>query len=267
MRELNRLGVTSAIDAGGGFQNYPDDYQVIEAPAPPGRDDRPHRLQPVHAEARRRSSTDFRRWVGMTRPGAGRATSTGMNGAGEMLVFSAADFEDFLEPRPDLAAVAGGRARAGRPAARREPLAVPPARHLRRVDRPRSSTSSRRSTATCRSTGLHWFFDHAETITDAEPRADQGAGRRHRRPAPHGLPGRVLRRPLRRRGGRARRRRSRRCWRWASRSAAGTDATRVASYNPWVCAATGWSAGRTVGGLALYPRGQPARSRDARLRL
>src|SRR6266446_5012974 len=30
MRELNRLGVTSCIDAGGGFQNYPDDYQVIE---------------------------------------------------------------------------------------------------------------------------------------------------------------------------------------------------------------------------------------------
>src|ERR1700737_3056931 len=30
MRELNRLGVTSCIDAGGGFQNYPDDYKVIE---------------------------------------------------------------------------------------------------------------------------------------------------------------------------------------------------------------------------------------------
>src|SRR5215813_8792446 len=30
MRDLNRLGVTSAIDAGGGFQNYPDDYGVIE---------------------------------------------------------------------------------------------------------------------------------------------------------------------------------------------------------------------------------------------
>src|SRR6202035_1444154 len=27
MRELNRLGVTSVIDAGGGFQNYPEDYQ------------------------------------------------------------------------------------------------------------------------------------------------------------------------------------------------------------------------------------------------
>src|ERR1700722_7875186 len=30
MRELNRLGVTGAIDAGGGFQNYPDDYAVID---------------------------------------------------------------------------------------------------------------------------------------------------------------------------------------------------------------------------------------------
>src|SRR5258705_7872662 len=31
MRELNRFGLTSIIDAGGGFQNYPEDYGVIEA--------------------------------------------------------------------------------------------------------------------------------------------------------------------------------------------------------------------------------------------
>ena len=30
MREMNRLGVTGVIDAGGGFQNYPDDYAIIE---------------------------------------------------------------------------------------------------------------------------------------------------------------------------------------------------------------------------------------------
>jgi predicted amidohydrolase YtcJ len=30
MRELNRLGLTSIIDAGGGYQNYPEDYAVIE---------------------------------------------------------------------------------------------------------------------------------------------------------------------------------------------------------------------------------------------
>src|SRR3978361_1433931 len=29
MRELNRLGVTGAIDAGGGFQNFPEDYEVV----------------------------------------------------------------------------------------------------------------------------------------------------------------------------------------------------------------------------------------------
>jgi predicted amidohydrolase YtcJ len=29
MGELNRLGVTSVIDAGGGFQNYQDDYQIV----------------------------------------------------------------------------------------------------------------------------------------------------------------------------------------------------------------------------------------------
>jgi len=31
MRELNRLGITSVIDAGGGFQNYPQDYEVVTA--------------------------------------------------------------------------------------------------------------------------------------------------------------------------------------------------------------------------------------------
>src|SRR6266403_328084 len=30
MRELNLFGITSVIDAGGGFQNYPEDYQIVE---------------------------------------------------------------------------------------------------------------------------------------------------------------------------------------------------------------------------------------------
>src|ERR1700678_2985189 len=36
MRELNRLGLTGAIDAGGGFQNYPEDYAVIQKLADDG---------------------------------------------------------------------------------------------------------------------------------------------------------------------------------------------------------------------------------------
>ena len=81
-----------------------------------------------------------------------------------MLVFSAADFEDFLEPRPDMPPAMEGRARGGGAPPGREPLAVPAARHLRRDDlaRPRRLRAVNR---TCRSTGLHWFFDHAETIS------------------------------------------------------------------------------------------------------
>ena len=94
----------------------------------------------------------------------------------------------------------------------------------------------------------------------AEPGADQGARRRHRRPAPHGLPGRILHRPLRGRRRPSTRRRSRRCWRWASRSG------RAPTPPAWPattrgCRCTGWSTGKTVGGTRALPRGEPARPR------
>jgi hypothetical protein len=36
MRELNRLAITSVIDAAGGFQNYPEDYdkELVESRNP-----------------------------------------------------------------------------------------------------------------------------------------------------------------------------------------------------------------------------------------
>ncbi len=100
MRELNRLGITSCIDAGGGFQNYPDDYRVIEQLAE--RDELTLRIAyNLFTQKPKEEYDDFARWIGMTEPGKGSDVYR-MNGAGEMLVFSAADFEDFLEPRPDL---------------------------------------------------------------------------------------------------------------------------------------------------------------------
>ena len=44
-------------------------------------------------------------------------------------------------------------------------MAVPIARDLRRVHRPASWTSSNASTVDVPFDGLHWFFDHAETIS------------------------------------------------------------------------------------------------------
>jgi predicted amidohydrolase YtcJ len=100
MRELNRLGVTSVIDAGGGFQNYPDDYQIV---------DELHRkgeltvriAYNLFTQRPKEELEDFSNWAKIVKPGQGDDFYR-MNGAGEMLVFSAADFEDFLEPRPDL---------------------------------------------------------------------------------------------------------------------------------------------------------------------
>src|SRR5471032_1174630 len=100
MRELNRLGVTSCIDAGGGFQNYPDDYRVIEDLH--RRGEMTVRIAyNLFTQRPKQEVDDFAKWVKMTKPGEG-SDFYRMNGAGEMLVFSAADFEDFLEPRPNL---------------------------------------------------------------------------------------------------------------------------------------------------------------------
>jgi predicted amidohydrolase YtcJ len=100
MRELNRLGLTSIIDAGGGFQNYPEDYAVIEELHKRG--EMTLRIAyNLFTQKPKGEREDFARWVKSTAPGRGDDMYR-CNGAGEMLVYSAADFEDFMEPRPDL---------------------------------------------------------------------------------------------------------------------------------------------------------------------
>ncbi len=100
MRELNRLGVTSAIDAGGGYQNYPDDYQVIQQLA------KEQQLTVriaynLFTQKPKEELTDFKNWTSTSHFGQGDDFLR-HNGAGRCWRFSAADFEDFLEPRPDL---------------------------------------------------------------------------------------------------------------------------------------------------------------------
>src|SRR6266699_968162 len=100
MREVNRLGVTGVIDADGGFQNYPEDYQIIEELHRDGQ--LTVRIAyNLFTQKPKEELKDFESWAKQVRPGQGDDTYRN-NGAGEVLVFSAADFEDFRFERPDL---------------------------------------------------------------------------------------------------------------------------------------------------------------------
>jgi predicted amidohydrolase YtcJ len=248
MRELNRLGLTSIIDAGGGFQNYPEDYEVV---------DRLHRAGQLtlrvaynlFTQRPKQELADFQRWTSANHIYQGDA-SYRLNGAGEMLTFSAADFEDFLEPRPELAKTleADLEAVVRHLAERQWPFRLHAtydesiSRFLDVFERVHRDVPIDQ---------LRWFLDHAETITPGNIERVKALGGgiavQHRmafqgeyfvdrygaRAAEHTPP---IRRMLE----------------MGVPVGAGTDATRVASYNPWV--ALSWLVtGSTVGGLTLYP--------------
>jgi hypothetical protein len=261
MRELNRLGVTGVIDAGGGFQNYPEDYQVIEKLSSDGQ--LTVRLAyNLFTQKPKAEKQDFLNWTKTSKYKQGDDYFR-HNGAGEMLVYSAADFEDFREPRPEM----------------------PPQMEHELEEVVRVLAENRwpwRMHATYDETisraldvfekvnrdipldGIHWFFDHAETISERsmDRIAALGGGvavqhrmayqgeyfvERYGAAAAEATPpiARMLEKGV--------------------RTSAGTDATRVASYNPWVSLA--WLVtGKTVGGLRLYPQ-RNRLDRDTALRM
>jgi predicted amidohydrolase YtcJ len=162
MRELNRLGVTSVIDAGGGFQNYPDDYAIIRALHADG--ELTLRIAyNLFTQKAGEELEDFTRWGRLVSPGQGD-DSFRHNGAGEMLVFSAADFEDFREPRPEMPPGMEGQLEAvvrklvenrwpWRLHATYDETITRALDVFERVNRDQPIG------------GLHWVLDHAETIS------------------------------------------------------------------------------------------------------
>ena len=247
LRELNRLGLTSGIDAGGGFQNYPDDYRVVEHLAE--RDELTLRIAyNLFTQKPKEEYDDFARWVGMTEPGRGSDVYR-MNGAGEMLVFSAADFEDFLEPRPDLLPVMETELKrvVRLLAAKRWPFRLHAtydesiSRFLdvfEEIDRDIPFS------------GLRWFFDHAETISEQNLERVKRLGGGIAIQDRMAFQGEYF---VARYGAKAAQRTPpiTRMLNLGIPVGAGTDATRVSSYNPWV--SLYWLvSGRTVGGLSLY---------------
>ncbi len=252
MRELNRLGVTSTIDAGGGFQNYPDDYQVIEQLARDGQ--LTVRIAyNLFTQKPKEELDDFKRWTGSVKYGQG-SDFFRHNGAGEMLVFSAADFEDFLEPRPDLAASM-------------EAELEPVVRHLVeqrwpfRLHATYDESISRmldvfeKVDRDIPFNGLPWFFDHAETISPRNIERVRALGGGIAIQDRMAFQGEYF---VERYGAQAAEKTPpiQRMLAEGIPVGAGTDATRVSSYNPWT--SLYWLvSGKTVGGLALQPQGLP----------
>ncbi|MYM66787.1 amidohydrolase family protein [Pseudoduganella sp. FT55W] len=261
MRELNRLGVTGVIDAGGGFQNYPEDYQVIQQLA----DAKQLTIRMAYnlfTQKPKQEKEDFLNWTQSVKYQQGDDYFR-HNGAGEMLTFSAADFEDFRQPRPDM------------PESMEDDLegvvrVLAQNRWPWRMHATYDETISRaldvfeRVNQDIPLEGLNWFFDHAETISDRsiDRIAALGGGvavqhrmayqgeyfiERYGHGAAEATP------PVKK------------ILEAGVKTSAGTDATRVASYNPWVSLA--WLiTGKTVGGAQLYPRAN-CLDREAALRM
>lgn len=247
MRELNRFGVTSVIDAGGGFQNYPDDYKVVE---------QLHKenllttrfAYNLFPQKPKEELKDFQKWSKLVKQGQGDDFYR-MNGGGEMLVFSAADFEDFLEPRPELpnwmedelfrvVKFLAENKWAFRLHATYDESITRALNVYERVHREVPIDK------------LHWIIDHAETVSDKNieriKKLGGGVAVQHRMAfqGEHFVD----------RYGKTKAKRTPPIKRMLELNVpvgAGTDATRVASYNPFV--SLYWLvSGKTVGGLQMY---------------
>ena len=250
MRELNRLGVTSAIDAGGGGQNYPDDYAVIQRL----HDDNQLNIRIAYNLFAQKAGSElqsYQEWTQMTFPGDGDAYLQ-MNGAGENLTWSAGDFENFLEPRPDLLPKMEDELEriVELLAEKKWPFRLHATydesieRFLNVFERVNAKQPFQ----------TRFIIDHAETISERniERIGAMGGGiaiqhrmafqgdffiQRYGKEAAANTP------PIKR------------MLALGVPVGAGTDATRVASYNPWVCLY--WlSTGKTLGGTSLYDESQ-----------
>lgn len=255
MTELNRLGVTAVMDAGGGFQNFPDDYAITDSLNRLGKITvrLPYFL---FAQKKGTELSDYTRWTGMVE--IDNHGHNGVNeidyyveGGGENLVSDAADFENFLFPRPDLPATMEANLKAVIQllVKKRWPFRLHAtynesiSRDLTVIEEVNKETPLN---------GLVWLIDHAETISEENLQrikklgggiaiqhrmAYQGESFIHRYGKKAALSAPPVKRMLE----------------LGIPVGLGTDGTRVASYNPWI--ALYWiTTGKTIGGTSVMAK-------------
>lgn len=168
MTEYNRFGITAVMDAGGGFQNYPDDYGVTNKLAAQNKLTirLPFFLYPQKPGD---ELSDFTKWISEVEVGDhdddhSHKTEYYVQGGGESLVATGADFENFDEPRPELSPAMEGQMKAviSTLVKNKWPFRIHATynetitRFLNVIEEVNKETPLN---------GLLWFFDHAETIT------------------------------------------------------------------------------------------------------
>ncbi|CAN7278749.1 amidohydrolase [Pseudoduganella sp. LjRoot289] len=250
-RELNRLGVTSAIDAGGGGQNFPDDYAVSVELAKDGKLT-VRTSYYLFAQKPGKELEDYQRWLTLAKPDSNQhmfyANGYTTEGAGENLVWSAADFENFLEPRPDMPAHMEGELEAVLRllVKNRWPFRIH-ATYGESIDRDLAVIEKVNKEMPLQ--GLRWFFDHAETISDAQLARVKALGGGIAVQDRMYFQGELYWKQY---GAQTRQMPPiRKMLEMKVPVGLGTDGTRVSSYGPWP--SVYWAVtGKTAGGLSLW---------------
>lgn len=264
-RELNRLGVTSAVDAGGGGQAFPDDYGVSIELAKEGKLT-VRTSYYLFAQKPGKELQDFQRWVEKTQlnKNGHMFYPNGFNaeGAGENLVWSAGDFENFLQPRPDLPDHMEGELESvlSLLVANRWPFRIH-ATYAESIERDLAVIEKVNKKTPFN--GLRWIVDHGETMTDDQIRRIKKLGGgiavqnrmyfqgeaywQQYGPQTRQMP------PIRK------------MLDLGVPVGLGTDGTRVSSYNPWP--SIYWAVtGKSAGGLPMW-QAKDVLSRHEALRL
>lgn len=246
-RELNRLGITSAADCGGGGMVFPDAYDIIQTIHDRGQQTVRIGMS-TFPQVKGLEDDDYRRWTKQHKPGEGTAMLRFV-GAGENICWAAYDFEIFSMPRPDIDADAELREEhilrtihsAGWPSRQHMTYNETIDRLLPVYEKIAHDLG-----------GLtpHWCIDHAETITDHNleriARLDGGIAIQNRIAYQaedflqhYGTAELAQTPPVRK------------MLKLGLPVGGGTDSTRVSSYNPWL--SLEWLiTGKSVGGLQMY---------------
>ena len=254
-REINSFGITSVVDAAGGSQNYDGDYQASLALAKAGKLT-VRTSYYLFAQQKGQELADYEKWISQTYPGKNEnlllPNGYALEGAGENLISSGADFENFLEPRivlspemeNDLEPVIRLLVKNRWPFRLHATYGESIDRMLNVFEKVNKDTPFN---------GLRWLFDHAETITDPELERVKALGggiavqfrmyyqgelytKMYGQPKTQVPPIKNM----------------------LSKGipvGMGTDAPRISTYNPWM--ALHWLlTGETIGGMQFWPKNQ-----------